>query len=1174
MTSVIAQERTVTGTVKGREDGLPLPGVSVRIKGAATGTQTGANGQFSITVPGTNSVLVFTYIGYTTQEVAVGSKSSFNVLLVSDTRELGEVIVTANAIKREKRTLGYSAPSVNTDELTEGRQTSAISALQGKVAGVNITSTASTPGSSSRVVLRGGSSISGSNQALIVVDGVPIDNSSVIGGASSSSLGGASSLTSVDFGNRGNDINPNDIASITVLKGPAAAALYGSRASNGALIITTKSGNKGANKTEVNFTTSNTFSSILKLPDFQNEYGQGYFLYDYDADGNPLFEHDPKENWSWGAPFNGEELEWGQQINGVRLKKPYVAQPDNIRNFFDTGFASDNNLSFSGGGEKTTFYLGLNSLNSDGVYPSKKDDYNRYSVRFNGTSEFANNFYAGINFNYIKINSNQVAGGQGDNSVYDNVLQTPRDIPLDKMGDLNNPYYGYGYTDANGVSHSDQYGYSLNSDGVYPSKKDDYNRYSVRFNGTSEFANNFYAGINFNYIKINSNQVAGGQGDNSVYDNVLQTPRDIPLDKMGDLNNPYYGYGYTDANGVSHSDQYGYYGAYAMNPYWVLENYDNYDDLNRVTGNFNIGYKPVKWLDIKERLGVDTYSERRRIQQPKFTFAPIDNVTKNYSASNTQRSVGLYEVDQLNVTEIVHDLMVTASHKFNEDFEGSLMVGNNIRSRSTSTNLTATNTSGGLVVPGWYNLANSNGPVNVVRDYMSTRRLVGLYADLNLGYKNMLFFEATARNDWSSTLPQNNYSFFYPSVSTSFVFSELLKNSSLVDVLNYGKLRASWAQVGNDTDPYQLLTTFSRSTVNGNFGSTTFPFGNVAALMAGSTIGNPSLKPEKTSSFEVGTELGFLQNRISLDFSYYSNNSKDQILSIPIPNSTGYGFKVVNAGEVQNKGIELSLRLNPIKTSYGLNWELYGTYTRNKNKVVELMDGVEQFVIGGFSGMSIVAAKGRTYGEFFAVTDATDAEGRTIVDSETGIPVPTDKAVYLGSYNPKYLASLGTNLKYKNWSLNALFDTKKGGVFFSRTKDIMAFVGTSVETGGPRVDVVYPNSVYLDDDGNSVVNTDVTFNKQDYYSDLNPGVNVIDASYVKLRNLSLSYQFQKEQLKGTPFGALTIGLYGNNLFLWTPSQNKYADPEVNSAGATNEQGFDYTAQPSVRNYGFNVSVSF
>lgn len=1065
-----AQNKTVTGTVTSKDDGLPIPGATIKVKGTTVGAQTNATGKYSLNVA-SGSSLVFSFIGYTSQTIAVGGKTTINVVLVSDAKALSEVVVTSQAIKREKRTLGYSAPTVNAKELTEGGSTSFINSLAGRVAGVNITSTSSAPGSSSRVVLRGGSSIGGSNQALIVVDGLPVDNSSVIGGASTSAANGPSVLSSIDFGNRGNDINPDDIASVTVLKGPAAAALYGARASNGALIITTKTGNKNADKTSITFSSQNTFSSVLKLPDFQNEYGQGYYE---DLTTNPVtYFNDPRENGSWGGPFTGKVQPWGQKIDGVQQQKPYSAVKNNIKDFFDTGYAADNNLTFSGGGDKSTFFLGLNAVNSNGIYPGSYDKFNKYGVRFNGTTEFNNKFSAGISFNYSNTSANGIGGGQGASSVYNSLFQQPRDIPITELKDLNSKYNGYGYT---------------------------------------------------------------------------------------------------DKNGVLHPNSYGYYGAYTLNPYWVLQNFTNLDNVSHITGNVNLGYKATNWLNVTERVGIDNFSDRRRILTPKFSFVPADTETGNYKATDTRQNVGAYEVDQYNVTEFVHDLMVTATHKFNEDFTGSLMVGNNIRQRGTTTNITTTNTSGGLVVPGWYNLSNSNGPVNVVVDNLSKQRSVALYADLNLSYKNFLFLEATARNDWSSTLPKQNNSFFYPSVSGSFVFSELLKSTA--NVLSYGKLRASWAQVGNEALPYQLLNTFARGNINGGFGSTTFPFGNVAGLMAGATIGNANLKPEKTASSEIGTELGFLDGRISVDFSYYKNNSKNQILAIPIPNSTGYGFAVINAGEIQNKGVELSLRGTPVRTA-DITWELYGTYTKNNNKVISLLPGVDQVSVGGgFNGMSITAAVGRPYGEFYGVTNRTDDQGRTVVSATTGLPLASTKAQYLGSYNPKYQASWGTNIRYKQVSLNVLFDTKQGGKFYSKTRNTTNFSGISLLTGGPRIGVIYPNSVYIKD-GVAVPNTTVTYNKQDLYAaPVNAGTDVIDASYVKLRTAAFSYTFTKEQLRRTPFGGLSIGVYGNNLFLWTAKENQFADPEINSAGAGNAQGFDFGAQPSVRNYGVNVKVSF
>jgi len=1064
---VVAQNRPITGKVTSADDGSPVIGATVIVKGTTTGTVTNASGEYTIQVPESATALIVKFVGMKDQEVKLGANPKHNVTLYPDVTKLTETVVTANAIRREKASLGYAAPTIKNDELTRGQSTSPLNALAGKVAGMNISTSANAPGSSSRIVLRGGSSIVGVNQALMVVDGVPIDNSSIIGGGDSRST--------VDFGNRGNDINPEDIESVTVLKGPAAAALYGSRASNGALIITTKSGKKSSNKkNEVTYSTAVTFSNVVKLPEYQNDYGQGY---DGDTDAETI---DPRENWSWGPRFDGVVRPWGQSINGVRQTKPYSAQPDNVKNFFETGKAITNNLALSGAGDKTTYYLSVNAVNSDGTMPDNYDRFNKYSLRFNGTAQLSNKFYTGINVNYNKIYSRLIQGGQGAGSVFDNVLQTARDIPIDKMGDLNNPYNGYGVTQ--------------------------------------------------------------------------------------------------DANG---NPTYGFYGVYTISPYYILKNYSNQNDVDRISGNFTIGYKPTEWLDVLERLGTDVYSDRRRYKYPKFDFLPaddlpVDDPDKWYDVDdNRQIQTGKYGEDEYNLAEITHDLMITAKKEFSSDFKGSLMVGNNIRQRTFNTMETQTNLLNGLVIPGWYNLDNSNGPVYTFNE-RTTRRLVALYADLNLSYKNMLYVGATARNDWSSTLPSSNRSFFYPSVNGSFVFTELTKESGLAHILNYGKVRASWAQVGNDADPYNLRTYYNKTDITSGFGRITFPFGSIPGYTYSNLIGNPNLKPEITTAFEVGTELNFFDNRFSVDFSYYKNKSKDQILDVPIAPSSGFASKTLNTGEVENRGVELSLRGTPIRTSSGFSLELFGTYTRNKSEVIEIANGVDQVVIGGVGGMSIVAAKGRPYGTFYAQDIQRDAQGHVIVDAESGQPLLTPTAVYLGSYNPKYQASWGATAGYKGFTFNILFDTKQGNSFYSRTKDILDFNGTALETAeGGRVDAPFPNSVVDDGSGKLVPNTSVTYHKQDYFTSVIPsGQNVIDASYIRLREASLSYRLPRNLLNRTPFGDLTVGLFGNNLALWTAKQNKYADPEVNSGGATNEQGFDFTAQPSLRNYGFNIRVSF
>ena len=1066
-TVAYAQTVPIRGTVKNSK-GVAIPAATVKVKSSQKGTQTDENGNFTISVePG--KTLIISAVDY--DAIEVKAQDNVGVVLKEKNNNLTEVVVTANAIKREQRSLGYAAPTIKAEELTTGQSSSARTDLSGRVAGINVTSSTGAPGGSTRVVLRGGSSITGNNEALIVVDGVPYDNSDHIAGPNN--------LSAVTFGNRGNDINPDDIASVTVLEGPAAAALYGARASNGALMITTKSGSNNR-KAEVTFSSTNTFSSILKLPDFQNQYGQGYYL-GVNPDGTLAYNtQDWGDNFSWGAPFTGQVEPWGQQINGVQLTKPYSAVKDNIRHFFTTGFATDNNVSVTAGNDRASYYLGLNALNSNGIYPTNVDDYNKYSVRFNGKANLSNNFYTSINFNYLKIQGNSVAGGQAGGSVLANLYQTPRDIPINKMGNLNNPYYGYGYTDANGVPHPNNYG----------------------------FYNEFYA-----------------------------------------------------------------------SPWFQLANFRNYDDVDRITGAFTIGYKPVVWLDVLERLSTDYASDRRRLLTPKFTYAPDDPGTNGspypaYPASAIVTDIGGYEEDNYSTGEINHDLMVTAKHNLNDDFSGSLMVGNNVRLNNYSYSLVSTNQTSGLVVPNWYNFGNSDGPISAT-NYRSVQRRVSLYGDLDLAYRNLVYLDATARNDWSSTLPVNANSFFYSSVSGSFVFTELLKGSKIDDILNYGKVRASWAQVGNDAGPYLLTDTYGQANIGNGFSSTVFPFNGVPGLMINNLIGDPAIKPEITTSREVGLELGVLNNRLSFVGNYYDNRSKNQIIQSSVSPSSGYLFSTVNAGVVQNKGVELTLRGKPIVTR-NFSMELFATYTKNVNKVISLPDNA-QIQIGGFDGMAIVAQQGLPYGEFYTVTNQTE-NGHTVVSAADGEPVPTSSAVYLGSYNPKYQASFGGTLAYKSWTLGFLFDTKQGGVYFSDTKSGIDFNGTSAETGGDRDPHIWAGSVINTGTASQPVytpNTTAKYIPQDYFTGVQPaGMDVVDASYIKLRSLQLSYSVPARQLAKTPFGQASIGVFGNNLFLWTPKSNKYVDPEMNSSGSGNEQGFDFTAQPSVRNYGINLKVTF
>lgn len=1040
------------------DKGLGLPGTSISVKGSPTvGTVTDIDGNFRISAS-SNAILVVQSMGFATQEVPAGTASL--VKMQSAAKELNGAIVTALAIRREKRELGYSATTIGSDELNAGNNVSALSAIQGKTAGVNITSSTGGPGGSTRVVLRGEKSINGGNNALIVVDGVPINNS--IRNA------GRDTRSQIDFGNRGNDINPDDIESITVLKGPAAAALYGSIGANGAVMITTKSGKGKANngKTSVSYSTSYYLSDPLKLPEFQNKYGQG--------DINGVVD-DRRENFCWGLPFDGQLRPWGQAINGYQKVKPYSAQENNVKDFFNRGRTLENNVAIGSGNDKGSYFLSLNSLNNTGIIPNTF--YNKYSVRLNANYNISDKLYSNINLNYINIYSRVEQSGQGNESVMDNLYQQPRDIPIPELKDLNDIFNSFGSVDKDGIAH------------------------------------------------------------------------------------------------------YGYYGAYTVNPYFVVENVDNRIRTDRVLGNVNVGWKPNSNWNIFNRIGVDFVSDRITNKIGKYQLDPYDDFY--FSGANPQLQTNNGGFFQSSGTSINfnNDLIANYNKQLSDDIGFNALLGANLNySRATVLSGYIDNQTSGLVVPGFYNLNNGTGSPDIIDAYTDSRGY-GFYSSIRADFRRQLFLELTGRNDWTSTLSFGNNNFFYPSATASWVFTETFKEAlQNQNILSFGKIRGGYSSVGNGASAYNNNNSgyVPNTAVQTGFGTVKFPFSGVPGYTFQNSIGNPDLKPERTNANEIGLELALLKNRVTFEATYYNQLTTDQIVNVPTPPSTGFTSRVINLGDIRNKGIELAARLTPVSTRSGFKWELYGTYTKNKNEVERLPNGVAQISLGGISGLTATATVGKPYGAFYGSDLAFDSIGRVIVDTTTGNPQLGTNTVYKGTYQPRFSASWGTNLRYKGFQLNILFQTKQGGVFFSRTKDIMDFTGTAKETEN-RDPYIFPNSVIIDPNGSGkyIPNTTVKTEPYDYYVNIIPaGQHVVDASYVKLQEISLSYAIPEKWLKHSKFGGAQIGVFGNNLFIWTAEENKYSDPEMNSGGASNLQGFDFTSRPSLRNYGINLKVNF
>lgn len=1035
-TALMAQTRYLRGKVT-NTDGGPLEGASVKVVGTEISTTTNAEGAYTLAAPSTAKQLQVSASTFKTTTVDVQAGSDvIDVNMEPDPLGFNSISITAMALQREKRSLGYATTQVSGTDASQGKDRSVFNGLQGKVAGLNISSAGGTPGSSTRIQLRGATSI-GDNQPLIVIDGIPIDNSSLQNGDALN--------RQVDNGNRANDINPDDVETIDVLKGPAAAVLYGSRASNGAIIITTKSGKGGMgmnNKTSITYNTSYSWENFLKLPEYQNEFGQG---------GD--FNYDSRENWSWGEKFDGSMRPWGQEVDGKQRVKPYTGLPNNVKDFFRNGHTFTNNVSLTGGTDKIGYYFSVGDLRSTNPIPGT--DYRRNTVKASASLQLPNNFYSNFSLTYMRTNSNVSTQGQAY-SFYDQVLQTPRDIPLNELKDLNNPF-------------------------------------------------------------------------NSL------------------------------AN---------YYGAYTLNPYYILETSKNNNVVDNVLGIGTIGYKYKNWLDIMYRVGTNFYTDGRFQYEPKIEGILGQNSTQ---AKNT----GFYFENINRVSELNSDLIANIKRQLHKDVKLNIIMGQNIRKRidrSTSAQTT------GLVVPGFYNLSNSDGRPEIDNSFVQ-RAIMGVYADAGFNFKDYLYLNLTGRNDWSSTLPSTRKSYFYPGASLAWVFSSALK---LPDFMRYGKVRVAAATVGKDASPYLLTSTFNTGTIGDGYNASQIlsPYGTVPGYERGNRIGNPNLKPEFTTSREVGVELAFFKNdRLGVDFTYYNNLSKDIIFPVPLAPSTGFTTITLNAASFTNRGVELLLKGTPILTD-NFRWNMSFIYTKNKNKVTELYPGIDQVTIDGVSGASIVAAVGRPFGTFYVVGEQRTSDGKIIVDSTTGIPKIASTPQYYGTYNPDYTITLRNSFTYKRWTLNIQFDHRQGGMVYSRTKDILEFVGTSSNTlsiNGDRTDRkddVLANSVYLNSKGEYVTNTTPAY-VQDFWIDQKVQArNLLDATFTKLREVSLNFDVPKDWLGRTPFGNATLGIAGRNLLIWTPKSNTFIDPETNSFGASNAQGFDFGSLPTLRTITLNLRVTF
>lgn len=1019
---VLAQ-RTITGKVTSAEDGGGIPGVTVLVKGTSNGVLTDLDGKYSISVPKTATALQFSFIGMQKQEIVLTASNSLDVVMQSEATKIEGVVVTALGISRDKKSLGYSVQDVKGEDLAKAREANVINSLTGKVAGVQITNSSGAVGASSRIVLRGVTSLSGDNQPLFVVDGVPIDNRNF----------GATATDGVNRGSGAGDINPDDIESVSVLKGPNAAALYGSRASNGVIIITTKKGKMGKEKgVGIAYSNTSTFETPLRLPDYQNAYGQGsggQFSYFDGANGGTNDGVDE----SWGPQLDvGTSIpQWDSPVvEGVRQPTPWISHPDNIKNFFNVGTGITHNVSIDGGNENSNFRVSYTNFNQKGMVPNT--DFKRNTFALSAGGNASKNLKIEGNANYI-------------HSASDNM-----------------PGYGY---DAQNVM--------------------------------QQF-------------------IWSGRQNN------------IP-----DLEQ------YTNPDGSKRNWNFNYHN----NPYFTLNENLNTLDRDRLYGNNKVTYKFTEYLTGRVTVGVDNWTNHNT---SRIAYGDIDN------------KFGYYGEAKQTFRETNQDFLLMFNKKLTEDINLSLNAGGNMMQSYYQTN---TAEAPELAVEGVYNVSNSK-VTQKTSNFFSQKQINSLYFSGQASYK-ALYLDFTGRNDWSSTLPVANNSYFYPSVSLSGVISDMMNTKP--EWLSLAKARLSYAKVGSDTDPYQLLPVLS-------FGEGWNASTKLLNQFVPNVLPNAELKPQQTSSIEAGLNLSFFMNRVNLDVTYYSGKTTDQIIPIPVSNSSGFATKVINAGEIDNKGIEVSLGLVPVKSATsGFEWSIDLNYAKNTNEVISLYPGIDQYLLGTYWDMKVMAIPGQPFGSLYGYDFQRDPNGNII--NLDGVPQKGDLKI-LGNATPDWIGGMNNTFRFKGVEFSFLLDFHKGGDIYTMTNSWGRYAGVLKETLIGREGGIVGTGVKLADDGVTYVPNDVVVTAEEYnhaaYSNAIGVSSVFDATYLKLREMKIGYTFNK--LGKLPVNNLSINLIGRNLALLY-SKVPHVDPET-SFSNSNVQGLEFGQLPSARSLGFSIGIKF
>lgn len=1023
------QSNKVIGTVK--DEFGPVIGASVVEKGTSNGVVTDLNGKFSLNVkPG--ATLIISFVGYKQQEVKAGNVP-LNIVLEEDSKMLGEVVVTALGIKRERKALGYGVAEVQGEALTKAKETNVINSMAGRVPGLVVTQTAGGASGSSRVILRGSTEMTGNNQPLYVIDGVPLDNTN---------FGSAGTYGGFDLGDGISSVNPDDIESMSVLKGPAASALYGSRASHGVILITTKKANK--DKISVEYNGTMTFDTQLaKWDDVQQIYGMG-------SNGTYPINAVSNTNMSWGAKADGTNML--KYFDGV--ERPYLIVPDNTSQFFRTGFTATNSAIIGVNNGKTGIRFTYTDMRNKDIVPKTHMSRDIFNLRANTT---AGKFDLDFSANYTREDvKNRPALGDSKSNIGKNLMTLATTYDQEWLKT---------YQDANGE--------------------------------------------------------------------------------------------YSNWNGMD---------PYNVNPYWDVYKNSNNSKKDQFRFNGKVVWNITQHLKIQGTAGAELNW---------FTF-------EDYKAPTTPGYESGY-LQNNNFRNRMYNFELLALYNNSwGDFDFNATLGGNLYKVNNQTIVT---TAKDMKIRDVVALMSFNEVS--VEPYSYRKQINSVYGAVNLGWKHMLYFDATLRGDQSSTLPISNNMYIYPSFSGSFVFSELLK---LGDKLPYGKVRMSWAQVGSDTDPYQLGLVYTKSKF-------AYP-GYTIGYISNGTIPNKDLKPTKTNSFEMGLELKFLKNRIGLDFTYYSQLSKNQIMGMASSSTSGYGYRLINAGEIENKGVEIALNTRPIQTK-DFSWDLNFNFSKNSNKVKKLVDDMDMFELEKATWLDVqVAAKvGENFGSIVGPDFQRNENGDILIDPSTGLPMYDKSNHVLGNASWDWTGGVYTNFSYKNISLSAVFDVKVGADLYSMSARAAHETGKGMATlegreawykseearqaAGyakdspdwiPTGGFIAPG--VIDNGDGTYRENDIVINPEKYWMSVcrnAPSMFIYDNSYVKCREITLSYTLPKAWLKNVVDG-LTISFVARNPFIvWKNIPN--IDPDSNYNNTTG-MGMEYGSLPSRKSYGFNVNVKF